>query len=89
MDLPQPLQAHQAEVERALHEVLEGPTAQGLPLYRMMGYQLGWTDQEGEPELREPPDRLYGTLTLEAAQTGPRPHAAAPAAAAAEFLHQS
>ena len=89
MEFSQLLQRHQAAVEQALHDVMDGPTARGLPLYRMMQYQLGWVDQDGSPELHGPPDRLYAALCLEAAQAGPDPQAAGPAAAAAELFYQS
>ena len=56
-------------VERALHAVLDGPAATGLPLYRMLQYQLGWVDQEGSPERSAPSSRLYGALCLEAARS--------------------
>ena len=37
-----------------------------LPLYKMMGYHLGWVDQNGEPESRVQESRMYGPLVLAA-----------------------
>ena len=89
MEFPEALQLHQSAVDQALREVTSGPAAQGLPLYRMMEYQLGWADQEGSPEPYPPPPRLYGALCLEAARAGDRPELAQAAAAAVELLHHS
>ncbi len=89
MELPSPLQQHQPVVERELRALLEEHTSGGLPLYRMMQYQLGWVDDSGEPLQGPPPDRLYGALCLEAAQTVGDASAAGPAAAAAELLYHA
>ena len=89
MELPAPLQQHQPVVERELRALLEEHAGGGLPLYRMMQYQLGWVDESGESLLGPPPDRLYGALCLEAAATEGDPAMAGPAAAAAELLYHA
>lgn len=89
MRLAAALEAHQPEVEQALREVMAGPTAQDLPLYRMMQYQLGWVSRDGTPETTDPAVRFYGAVCLEAAQAGRRPERASLAAAAAELFHES
>lgn len=77
-------------VEVALHSHVEQASSSGLPLYRMMQYQLGWVDRDG---LALPPsgsDLTFGSLCLLAANTA---GATAPyfgnAAAAIELFHES
>ncbi len=63
----------------------------GLPLYRMMRYQLGWVVKDGL-EIESQQERLLGTLCLEAALSlAPAAGAATAglAAAAVEMFHQS
>ncbi|MEX2430419.1 MAG: polyprenyl synthetase family protein [Dehalococcoidia bacterium] len=68
-DLPQPLLEHQHIVEQFLRKHLEIVGAGGLPLYRMMQYQLGWVDRDGLEEQTAPPARLLGALCMEAASS--------------------
>ena len=63
--LPELLSERQPIVEQALRASLDLPADRGLPLYRMMRYQLGWVDQMGEERSGEQP-RILGGLCLEA-----------------------
>ena len=86
---PDCLLAHQPIIEDALRSSLELPTDPGLPLYRMMRYQLGWVDQTGEPRQAEH-FRLLGALCMEASATaGGETEGCAEAAAAVELLGES
>lgn len=59
-----------------------------LPLYRMMSFQLGWVDENGEPAVMPPPTRLHGQFALAvAAALGSDASAVAPYATAVELLH--
>lgn len=60
------LSHHKPLVEKALRESLEIPTDRNLALYRMMHFQLGWIDENGEPQ-NSNSDRLYGCMCLESA----------------------
>jgi geranylgeranyl diphosphate synthase type I len=62
-----PLLDHQAAVERALREHVERASVNGLPLYKMMQYQLEWVDRDGLEGPREPSQRTLGSLCVEAA----------------------
>ncbi|MSQ07738.1 MAG: hypothetical protein EXR57_04550 [Dehalococcoidia bacterium] len=53
------------ELENALRKLI---AERGLPLYRMMGFQLGWVDEKGEPLNHPSPDRTHGALALASAQ---------------------
>ena len=91
--IPQALLDRQDAVERALREHVERSSAGALPLYRMMGYQLGWLDREGTEEMGPPPVRFHGAVCLEAAASARTPGAGdgadGPAAACAELVCQS
>jgi geranylgeranyl diphosphate synthase type I len=52
-------------VDAAMERFMEGRT---LPLYRMMGYHLGWVDENGEPLSTRRPMRLRGAMSLLAAR---------------------
>ncbi|MBM3959952.1 MAG: hypothetical protein FJ314_09345 [SAR202 cluster bacterium] len=51
-------------VEKSMELFMEG---RSLPLYRMMGYQLGWVDENGTPREANRPLRVRGALCLLAA----------------------
>lgn len=82
------LSEHGAEVEAALRAHLERASSNGLPLYRMMQYQLGWADQDGTERPATPPLRTLGCLSIEAARiTGDAYHAPQVAAAIELFVN--
>ncbi len=94
---PELLSERRPIVEQALRASLDLPADRGLPLYRMMRYQLGWVDQMGEERPGEQP-RVLGGLCLEAhdalssSAIGDSPLAiggAAPASAAVELFGES
>ena len=90
--LPQPLLERQDALERALRTHIGEAVTSELPLYRMMEYQLGWVDRDGEPSPTTPDTRLHGALCLEAAASvghAGEGGSAGPAAAAAELMYQS
>ncbi len=83
-DLPGPLARFQEEIEREMQAVLAD---QSSPFYRMLRYQFGWVDEQGEPA-REAPGRLRAGLCLLTAQAlGGDYRKALPAAAALEYVH--
>ena len=92
-DLPQPLLDRQEVLEQALRTHVKEAVASELPLYRMMEYQLGWIERDGEPAVRAPAPRFHGALCLEAAASvapdGEQAESAGAAAAAAELMFQS
>ena len=65
MELPGLSAMAAVELEDALRKVI---AERDLPLYRMMGFQLGWVDEKGETVSRPPPDRAHGALALASAQ---------------------
>ena len=97
--LPQPLLERQEALEAALRAHVKEAVTSDLPLYRMMEYQLGWIERDGEPAVRPHGARFHGALCLEAAASvasGPgRPvrseggESVGAAAAAAELMFQS
>ncbi len=96
--LPQPLLDRQEALEEALRAHVKDAVASDLPLYRMMEYQLGWIERDGEPAVRPPAARFHGALCLEAAASvasgSGRPlrstrESVGAAAAAAELMFQS
>ena len=98
--IPEPLIERQDALEAALRTHVKEAVKSDLPLYRMMEYQLGWIDRDGEPAVRPPAPRFHGALCLEAAASvglsarGARggqgeSAGAAAAAAAAELMFQS
>ena len=91
-NLPQPLLERQEALEEALRTHVKEAVASDLPLYRMMEYQLGWIERDGEPAVRAPAPRFHGALCLEAAASvtpGEQGESAGAAAAAAELMFQS
>jgi geranylgeranyl diphosphate synthase type I len=63
-------------------------TSREMPLYRMMSYHMGWSDQLGEPEQSRAKGRTHGVLCLLACRAaGGDPETALPAAAATELVH--
>ncbi len=91
-NLPQPLLERQEALELALRAHVKEAVASDLPLYRMMEYQLGWIERDGEPAVRAPAPRFHGALCLEAAASvapGEQGESAGAAAAAAELMFQS
>ena len=85
-----PLIKHRPAVEKALREHIERASVSGLPLYRMMQYQLGWVDRDGLEVPREPSQRTLGSLCVEAAAlVGSDGAPLANAGAAIELLKES
>ena len=90
--LPEPLFERQEALDEALRTHVKEAVKSDLPLYRMMEYQLGWIDRDGEPAARPPDARFHGALCLEAAASvgaGGDARSAGAAAAAAELMFQS
>lgn len=76
-------------LEDAIREFI---SSRELPLYRMMSFQLGWVDENGEPSNIPTRPRLHGqfALSVAAAITGDDPDTPAaviPYAVALELLH--
>lgn len=85
-----PLAEHRTAVEGALREHVERASVSGLPLYRMMQYQLGWVDRDGLAVPHESSQRTLGSLCVEAASlTTAAPSDAAYAGAAIELFSES
>jgi geranylgeranyl diphosphate synthase type I len=62
-----PLRDRRDAVEAILRAHVERASASGLPLYRMMQYQLGWVDRNGLEIPGNDAPRTYGSLCVEAA----------------------
>ena len=63
-------------------------TSREMPLYHMMSYHMGWSDQQGRPEISGGRDHTHGVLCLLACgAAGGDLKAALPAAAAVELVH--
>lgn len=89
-DSIEPLSEHRTMVDGALREHVERASVSGLPLYRMMQYQLGWVDRDGLEYPTEPAQRTLGSLSAEAASvTIGATTAAAYAGAAIELFSES
>jgi geranylgeranyl diphosphate synthase type I len=72
-------------VESSLKEFMSERT---LPLYAMMGYQLGWVDEHGNDVARRLPERIRGAICLIASgNSDALSDRAARAAGAIELLH--
>jgi geranylgeranyl diphosphate synthase type I len=84
------LEKYAPEVEVALRGHVEQASSSGLPLYRMMQYQLGWVDRDGVGLPPASGDLTYGALCLFAANSAgtPSPYFGN-AAAAIELFHES
>jgi geranylgeranyl diphosphate synthase type I len=89
--MPGLLSERQQEIESALHEQMDKASASGLPLYRMMRYQLGWLEQDGSDTPTAALDRFFGALCLEAASMWSKGNddAGGIAAAAVELMYES
>ncbi len=85
MSLPAPFYRYQGEIEAELKLVVhESP----LLLYRMIRYHLGWEDEQGQCQQTSSGKLIRPTLCLLACEAVKGDwHAALPAAAAIELLH--
>ena len=85
MSLPTAFNRFRDQIETEIKSlVLE----EGFPLYRMMGYHMGWLDEYGEAAEGESEKRIRPTLSLLACEAlGGDVKAALPAAAAVELVH--
>jgi geranylgeranyl diphosphate synthase type I len=85
MSLPTAFTRFRDDIETEIKSlVLE----EGFPLYRMMGYHMGWLDEYGEAAEGESGKRIRPTLSLLACEAlGGDVKAALPAAAAVELVH--
>ena len=96
-DLPGVFFKHRSAIEEALRQVVMGEAeaehqekvrGRPSPLYRMMEYHLGWTDEGGGVEGASEGERVRATLCLLACEAlGGPPRRALPAAAAVELVH--
>jgi geranylgeranyl diphosphate synthase type I len=74
-----------AGLEKSLRDFISSRT---LPLYRMMSFQLGWVDENGEPASMPPPARLHGQFSLAIGSAlGSEASVVAPYAIGVELLH--
>lgn len=77
--------------ERLESELVGILSERPMPLYRMMTYHLGWSDERGQPlapEERGRVQRVHGILCLLACRlAGGETESALPAAAAVELVH--
>ena len=85
MSLPTAFNRFRDQIETEIKSlVLE----EGFPLYRMMGYHMGWLDEYGEAAEVESGKRIRPTLSLLACEAlGGDVKAVLPAAAAVELVH--
>ena len=85
MSLPTAFNRFRDQIETEIKSlVLE----EGFPLYRMMGYHMGWLDEYGEAAEVESGKRIRPTLSLLACEAlGGDVKAALPAATAVELVH--
>ncbi len=82
---PAGLTEHGDELETALKTLVAD---RPLPLYRMMGYHMGWAETTGEERISAPPLRIHGALVLLACQSlGGNYADALPHACAVEYLY--
>lgn len=85
MSAPDFLAEASAAAEKAMETFMEG---RSLPLYRMMGYHLGWVDENGGPLEANRPLRVRGALCLLAAEAiSGQAGVALRQATAIEFIH--
>jgi len=85
MSLPVPFYRYRSELEAELRSAIGNDTS---PLYTMMRYHLGWTDERGRLQDAPSGKLLRSTLCLLACETaGGDWHMALPAAAAVELAH--
>ena len=85
MSLPVILEKYRSEVDAELKAVLSGRQS---PLYDMMRYHLGWTDEKGKPTQSNSGKALRPALCLFSCEAaGGNYRQALPAAAALELVH--
>ena len=84
-----PLLERRHAVDLALRAHVERASVSGLPLYRMMQYQLGWVDRDGLELPASDAPRTYGSLTAEAALAVDPRADAEHAGAAVELFYES
>ena len=85
MDLPTALTKYRCEVNEEINSVING---RSLPLYNMMRYHLGLTDEKGNPVAADGGKAIRSALCLFACETaGGDYRNALPAAAAIELVH--
>ena len=83
--LPGILFKYRGQIEEAMRQVVSHRSS---PLYRMMEYHLGWTDEHGEPSVSSEAKRVRPTLCLLACEAlGGDSQVALPAAVAVELIH--
>jgi len=82
---PAGLTERQDELETALKALVSERT---LPLYRMMGYHMGWYETTGEPRIGSTGLRVHGALTLMTCSAlGGNYTDAVPQACAVEYMY--
>ena len=85
MNLPTAFNRFRDQIETEMKSLVLG---EGFPLYRMMGYHMGWLNEHGEAEEIEAGKRIRPTLCLLACEAlGGDVESALPAAAAVELVH--
>jgi geranylgeranyl diphosphate synthase type I len=85
MQLPAVFERYRPEIDAELRSVLDG---RRLPLYDMMRYHLGWTEEDGRERTAPAGKALRPTLCLLACEAaGGDYRRALPAAAAVELVH--
>lgn len=85
MGIPAPFQRYRSELEAELKATVGNET---IPLYTMIRYHLGWTDEHGHSTEGSPGKLLRPTLCLLACEAvGGNWRLALPAAAALELTH--
>ena len=77
------------DLDASLHaELADILSSREMPLYKMMSYHMGWTDQHGAPDNQRPADRTHGLLCLLTCRAvGDDAEKALPAAAALELAN--
>ena len=85
MNFPNAFNRFRDQIETEMKSLVLG---EGFPLYRMMGYHMGWLNEHGEAEEVEAGKRIRPTLCLLACEAlGGDVGSALPAAAAVELVH--
>ncbi len=84
-----PLSATVEDLMALVDSELQGiVNSRQIPLYRMMAYHMGWSDERGEMASNAPRERVRGALCLLACRAaGGDVEKALPAAAAIELVH--
>jgi geranylgeranyl diphosphate synthase type I len=78
------------DVDSAMAEIFHQSADSSIPLYKMLEYQLGWSDKLGVPHDQKRDHRTMGSLCLAAGETfGSNPPWIPFVAGAIELLHQS